>query len=33
MWALVTMDPLDDYSLVIGVDNLATRPFHSVCNE
>lgn len=33
MWTLVTMDPLDDYSLILGVDNLATCPFHGVCSE
>jgi len=33
MWALVTMDPLDDHRLVIGVDNLATCALHGVCSE
>jgi len=29
----VTMDSLDDHSLVLGVDNLATSAFHGVCSE
>jgi len=33
MWTLVTMDPLNNYSLVLGVDNLATCALHGVCSE
>jgi len=27
------MDSLDDHSLVLGVDNLATSALHGVCSE
>ena len=32
MWALVTMDPLDDYRLVFSLDDLATSTLHGICS-
>jgi len=32
MWALVTMDSLDDHRLVLGVENLATSTLHGICS-
>ena len=32
MWALMTMDPLDDHPLILGVEDLATSTLHGICS-
>ena len=32
MGALMTMDPLDDHGLVLGLNDLATSTLHGICS-
>ena len=32
MGALMTMDPLDDHGLVLGLNDLATSTLHCICS-